>query len=114
MKEENIIRRKEHFASLYLIYGKLLSRKTAKRMESFYLDDLSLSEIALNEGVSRSAVQQAIKDGEKELERYEEKVGVLKRTKRLEDLLDRLGKEEDDTKRKSLLKEAKGVLDNGI
>lgn len=114
MKDEDILTRKALFSSLLLAYGKLLSRKTASRMESFYLEDLSLSEIALNENVSRSAIQQAIKDGEKELQHYEEKIGLLKKTRKIGILLERIEKEEDDEKRKDLLKEAKGVLDYGI
>ena len=79
-----------------------------------YLEDLSLSEIALNENVSRSAIQRAIKDGEKELSHYEEKVGLLKKTCHLSLLLGKIEKEKDDEKRKDLLREAKGVLDYGI
>lgn len=112
--EEDILKRKERFASLLLAYGKLLSKKTLGRMENFYLDDLSLSEIADNEGVSRSAIQQAIKDGEKELLRYEEKLNLSSKSKKLLSLLDALEKEGDEEKRKSLIQEAKGVLDYGI
>ncbi len=114
MKDEDILRRKALFSSLLLAYGKLLSKKTLSRMESFYLEDLSLSEIALNENVSRSAIQRAIKDGEKELSHYEEKVGLLKKTCHLSLLLGKIEKEKDDEKRKDLLREAKGVLDYGI
>lgn len=114
MKETDILSRKELFSDLYLAYGSLLSRKTASRMESFYLEDLSLSEIAINEGVSRSAIQQAIKDGEKELLNYERQVGMLEKTKKILALLERIENEKDDEKRSGLIHEAKGVLENGI
>ena len=43
-----------------------------------YLDcDLSLSEIADNRGISRAAVEDAIKKGMKKLDAYEEAVGYI-------------------------------------
>jgi predicted DNA-binding protein YlxM (UPF0122 family) len=46
--------------------------------ESYYNDDLSLTEIAEAEGISRQGVHDTVKRAEKQLEEYEEKLGLLK------------------------------------
>lgn len=112
--ETDILKRKEGFSALYLAYGKLLSRKTAERFALFYFDDLSLSEIADNEKVSRSAVQQSIKDAERFLTDVEEKVGLLKKAKKVLAQIERLEKEEDGQERRKILTDMKGELDYGI
>ena len=48
-------------ADLFDIYGSLLTKKQYKIMQSYYDFDFSLSEIAQNEKISRSAVLDAIK-----------------------------------------------------
>ena len=42
----------------------------------YYCDDLSLSEIAENEGISRQGVRHTIKRAEESLRFYEEKLGL--------------------------------------
>ena len=48
-------------------------------MEEYYGDDLSLSEIAENHGITRQGVHDNIKRAAAELKSYEEKLGLLKR-----------------------------------
>ncbi len=59
---------KQYTQELRLIeeYGVLLSQKKLEYVQMYYFDDLSLSEIAEQIGVSRAAVQDAIKSGIKE------------------------------------------------
>ena len=54
------------------IYGSLLDEHIAGVMKSYYDDDLSLAEIASEEGISRQGVRHLIKKGEIEPERCEE------------------------------------------
>lgn len=61
------------------IYGKLLTKKQLGILENYYDNDLSLSEIAENEGITRQAVRDIIMKGEKKLFDYEEKLGVMKK-----------------------------------
>jgi len=66
---------------LLALYGPLLTEKQAHMLELYYFDDLSLSEIAENEGGSRQGAMDVIKRAEKELLYIEEKLGLLNRNK---------------------------------
>lgn len=48
---------------LWQIYGKLLTEKQYKVLNDYYNEDLSLSEIAQNNDISRQAVRDLIKKG---------------------------------------------------
>ena len=69
---------------LYDFYGQLLTEKQEKIIRKYYLEDLSLSEIASQEQVSRQSIHDTIKQGEKKLVTYEEKLGLVKRFKEQE------------------------------
>jgi len=57
------------------IYGEMLTQKQRDFLEYYYNDDLSLSEIAENEGITRQGVRDAIKRAEVQLLDMEEKLG---------------------------------------
>ncbi len=61
------------------LYGKLLTEKQLKLLELYYFDDLSLSEIAENEGGSRQGAMDVIKRAEKELLKMESVLGLYSR-----------------------------------
>lgn len=61
------------------IYGKLLTEKQYKLLDDYYNNDLSLSEIAENENITRQAVRDNLKKGENNLFEYEEKLGFMRR-----------------------------------
>ena len=56
------------------IYGSLLDEHVAGVMKSYYDDDLSLAEIANEEGISRQGVRHLIKKGEEKLYFFEDKL----------------------------------------
>ena len=60
-------------------YGEMLTVKQRDFLEYYYNDDLSLSEIAANEGITRQGVRDAIKRAEKQLYDMEEKLGLVRR-----------------------------------
>ena len=60
-------------------YGKLLTEKQYKLLDDYYNNDLSLSEIAENEEITRQAVRDNLKKGENNLFEYEEKLGFMKK-----------------------------------
>ncbi len=62
------------------IYGKLLTEKQFSYINDYYNNDLSLSEIAENYGITRQAARDNIKKGESKLFEYEEKLGIMKTT----------------------------------
>ena len=60
-------------------YGSLLTKKQYTFLNDYYNNDLSLSEIADNNQITRQAVRDIIKKGEKKLFEYEEKLSFMKR-----------------------------------
>ena len=72
--------KKVEVSMLCQLYGKLLTEKQFEFIDDYYNNDLSLSEIAENNNITRQAVRDIIKKGEKKLFEYEEKLEVMKRT----------------------------------
>lgn len=60
-------------------YGELLTEKVRRATELYYNDDLSLSEVAEDMGITRQGVRDLIKRAEGNLYGYEEKLGLYKR-----------------------------------
>lgn len=69
-------------------YGEMLTENQRKFIEYYYSDDLSLSEIAQNEGITRQGVRDAVKRAETQLYDMEKKLGFAQRTKKISDALD--------------------------
>ena len=68
-----------YFNELYDLYNGLLTEKQRELLEDYYNEDLSLSEIAENNLITRQAVRDNLKKGEKKLFEYEEKLGIMKK-----------------------------------
>ncbi|MBR6337545.1 MAG: putative DNA-binding protein [Ruminococcus sp.] len=60
------------------VYGCLLTDKQLEMTELYYNDDLSLSEIGEQFGISRQGVHDSIKRSEAALDEFEAKLGILK------------------------------------
>lgn len=69
-------------------YGEMLTENQRKFIDYYYNDDLSLSEIAENEGITRQGVRDSIKRAETLLFEMEEKLGLAKRFEEIKDKLD--------------------------
>ncbi len=67
---------------LFDFYGRLLSSRQYSIIESFYLHDLSLSEIAEELKISRQGVFDTLKRAESNLFKYEEKLGLVEKFKK--------------------------------
>ena len=61
-------------AYLLDVYGDVLDEHTRSIMKAYYEDDLSLSEIALDEKISRQGVRHVIKKAEEQIDFLEEKL----------------------------------------
>lgn len=70
-------------ANLLEIYGSLLSDRQREYLEDHFDNDLSLSEIAKNNNVSRQAIHDNIKRGINILYEYENKLQFCKKKKKL-------------------------------
>ena len=66
-------------AYLYDFYGELLNEHQRRIYEDFVFNDLSLGEIANEEGISRQGVPDLIKRCTKTLEGYEEKLHLVEK-----------------------------------
>ncbi len=62
---------------LYDFYGALLKERHRKIFEEYVLDDLSLSEIAGEYGITRQGVHDVVKRCGEKLEAYEEKLELF-------------------------------------
>ena len=68
-------------------YGEMLTQKQRDVMEQYYNDDLSLSEIAENFGITRQGVRDGIKRAEQQLLEMEERLGLAKRFRSVQEEL---------------------------
>ena len=64
---------------LFGIYGKLLTEKQYELLNDYYNNDLSLSEIAENNNITRQAVNDVINKGKNKLIEIEEKLAFMKK-----------------------------------
>lgn len=82
-------------SSLLDVYGSFLSKKQKELCEYYFFDDLSLGEIAENEGITRQGVCDNIKRAQNNLYKMEKECGYLKKFGDLKSL-SRLAKEGND------------------
>ena len=83
---------------LFDYYGDLLSDSQKNYFESYYFDNLSLSEIGENYNVSRNAVSKDLKLASEKLNNYEEKLKIISRDDKLRKLASKI--EDNDLKEK--------------
>lgn len=72
------LEKRDYYCTLFDIYGKLFTDKQQTYFKDYYFEDLSLSEIAENYGISRSAVFDVISKMQSQLEEYEIKLNIDK------------------------------------
>ena len=70
---------KIELAYLYDFYGELLNEHQRQIYEDFVLNDLSLGEIAAEEGISRQGVHDLVKRCTKKLQDYEDKLHLVEK-----------------------------------
>lgn len=75
-----------YISALLDVYGAFLNEKSRALTEYYYNDDLSLSEIAENEGITRQGVRDQIKRAEIQLLNLEEKCGYCEKFLKLKEL----------------------------
>ena len=91
-------------------YGKLLTEKQYNLLDDYYNMDLSLSEIAENENITRQAVRDNLKKGENKLFEYEEKLGIMKKTLMQEETISAILSEISKIEHNSSDKEIANIL----
>ena len=71
-------------------YGELLKPGVRQTIDLYYNDDLSLAEVAQQCGITRQGVRDSVKRGEAQLFSFEEKLGLRRRFREVEDGLDQI------------------------
>ena len=95
---------------LYDFYGELLTEHQRQVYEDMVVNDLSVAEIAQDQGISRQGVHDLIRRCDRILEKYEEKLRLVEkfqRTRRLADRIEQLLDEYEKKSDKTLLEEAR-------
>lgn len=99
------------------IYGKLLTKKQFEIITDYYDNDLSLSEIAENNQITRQAVRDIIKKSEKKLYELEEELSFMEKQINYEkkinciiEKIEQIQKEEINLKNKENLEKIKEEL----
>ncbi len=106
---------------LYDFYGQLLTKRKQEVMELYHEENLTLSEIAEEFGISRAAVHDSLKSAEKSLQEYEQKLNLVSKfvktneaIGRIDQMIDQLAETyTDDPKLVNRLEEIKSVI-NGL
>jgi len=109
----DILLEREEALSLYERYGVLLTERERSLFHQYYSCDLSLSEIAENEGISRAAVSDSLGKSLTKMREYEEKLGLLKTAKRAEALLEKAKSDIEETRNKAL-EELSELITHGL
>ena len=79
-----------YVSALLDVYGFALSEKQRALTEYYYDDDLSLSEIAENEGITRQGASDLIKRSVAQLKSFENECGYCERFLKLKELTNEL------------------------
>ena len=80
-------------------YGSLLTSHQLEILNEYYLEDLSMQEIAEIHDISKSAVSDIISRSYEQLCGYEEKLMLIKKAESLDRLIDKM-KNDDSVSRK--------------
>lgn len=77
---------------LFDFYGALLTEHQKEVLDDYFNDDLSMSELADEYEVSKSAISDLIKRCLNQLEEYESKLHLIKQARSLDELIDKMEK----------------------
>ena len=90
--------------NLYDCYKDLLTDKQRNYFCDYYQDNLTLSEMSLNYGISRNAIHRQIKKIAELLEFYESKLSIISKNNEIMDLI-------KSTKNDKLVKEIERIIE---
>ena len=82
-REGQTVGKNLEMALLLDFYGDMLTDKQRSMVDYYYNDDLSLAEIAENEGITRQGVRDSIKRAEAQMLEMEERLGLSRRFRRI-------------------------------
>ena len=90
LKKEHTIEDRLELSLLYDFYGALLKDSQQRMFEASVLEDYNFSEIAQDEGITRQGAYDTVKRATKQLEMYEEKLGLVERFREQKKMVEKL------------------------
>lgn len=93
---------------LYDFYGELLTNHQRQIYEDAIFQDMSLSELAEEHGISRQGIHDLIKRCDKQLKAYEDKLGLMARFSRIKEMVEEI---EGRASQEEIRKLAKQILE---
>jgi hypothetical protein len=102
---------KVRISILLEIYGKLLTPKQYEFMDYYYNEDLSLSEIADNNEITRQAVNTILMKSKKKLEDSEKKLQFMHKQEKVKEQIEKLEQTNVDSKQKKIIEKIKNQID---
>lgn len=102
---------KIYIGELVLTYGNLLTNKQLEAVKCYYLFDMSLSEIAENEYITRQGAYDLVTKSTNILYSNEEKLGFVKKKMDINALLGEITQETDCQKINQLIEKIKSILE---
>ena len=87
---------REYCSMLLDYYGDFLTRHQREIFSEYYNEDLSMSEIAENYNVSKSAIQDMIQRTMKRLNELEDHLKLIEKDNKLNELMEQMKKEDDE------------------
>ena len=104
-------------AMLIDFYGGLLTEKQFEALDMYYNQDLSLAEIADEMNISRQGAMSFLRQGEKHLRTFENKLGLAERFERINEKIssmrsvaDKLPKSAEREALKALIEEVGSII----
>lgn len=88
-----MIEKRDYIIILYDYYNELLNDKQKEYFESYYFNNLSLSEISENLNISRNAIHKALKIVENKLIDYESKLNLYSKSLKINKLLNNINED---------------------
>lgn len=93
------------------IYGNLLTPKQYEFMDYYYNEDLSLSEIADNNEITRQAVRTILVKSKKKLEEYEKNIQFMQKEKKIKELIEKLEQTKLNQEQSEIINNIKAQID---
>ena len=93
------------------IYGKLLTEKQYEFMDYYYNKDLSLSEIADNNNITRQAVNTILIKSKKKLEGFEKDLQFMQKQMKIKEQINELEETKLEKEQKKIIESLKRQID---
>lgn len=97
------IEKRLQVTELYDFYADLLSDKQKEYLKNYYFEDLSLTEISENYGISKQAISNNIKRCIAELESFEEKLKLIELSNKRKEIIEEINLINTDKKLQKLI-----------